>query len=189
MGRYIEPKVRISRRFGELWGFTSKLWFKKMKYILSPGQHGKKIRIGEVKNMRKIKRPSITSYYSYYLLEKQVLRYIYGLRNKQLLKYYHMAKTSKYPSEVCLLNLCEARLDVLSYKIGLGETIASSRQFVNHGHIQINRKSINIPSYLCKKGDIITIKPTSYQVVLMTYIQIVRDDIYVTRKQLEYNYN
>jgi len=148
MARYIGPRLRIVRRLGLLPGLTKKRAKHRTK---TPGQHGKII-------FTKTKRSSLSDDYRERLLEKQKIRFNYGLTEKQLISYYKEAKRRKGSTGTLLLELIEARLDCVVYRLGFASTIPAARQIVNHGHILVNNKPINIPSFICQSGDIITIK-------------------------------
>jgi len=148
MARYTGPRIRIIRRLGLLPGLTRKITKNRTK---TPGQHGKII-------FTKTKRSSLSDDYRERLLEKQKIRFNYGLTEKQLISYYKEAKRRKGSTGILLLELIEARLDCVVYRLGFASTIPAARQIVNHGHILVNNKPINIPSFICQSGDIITIK-------------------------------
>jgi len=157
MVKYIGPKLRITRRLGLLRGLTNKL----VKYkIRTPGQHGKIV-------YKKSKRLSLSDDYKQRLIEKQKLRFNYGITEKQLVSYYHQAKKKKGSTGTLLLELLEARLDCIVYRLGFAPSIPAARQLINHGHLQVNNKLVNIPSFLCESGDQISIKnnPKSLKVV------------------------
>jgi len=143
MSRYRGPKLKISRRLGDLPGLTRK---KSIKTSLA-GEHG-----------QQSKKPSE---YSLRLEEKQKLRFNYGISEKQLLKNIKIAKKVQGSTGVILLQILEMRLDNTIFRLGFAPTIPAARQLVNHGHILINNKIISICSYECKPGDIISIKPNS----------------------------
>nr|AYD72518.1 30S ribosomal protein S4 [Dasycladus sp. HV04045] len=142
MSRYRGPRLRIIRRLGKLPGLSNKLPTVKT----FPGQHG-------AATEKKKKSP-----YFIRLKEKQKLRYNYGLTEKQLVQYVKQAKKIKGSTGEILLQLLEMRLDNIIYRFGLAPTIVAARQLVSHGHILINDQKITIPSYQCKKKDIISIK-------------------------------
>ena len=148
MARYIGPRIRIIRRLGLLPGLTRKNTNTRTK---TPGQHGKIV-------FTKTKRSSLSDDYRERLFEKQKLRFNYGITEKQLVSYYKEAKRKKGSTGTLLLELLEARLDCVIYRLGFAPTIPAARQIVNHGHILVNNKVINIASFLCKEGDILTIK-------------------------------
>ena len=149
MARYTGPRVRIIRRLGLLPGLTRKNTKNRTK---TPGQHGKLV-------FTKTKqRSSLSDDYRERLLEKQKLRFNYGVSEKQLVSYYKEAKRRNGSTGTLLLELLEARLDCVIYRLGFAPTIPAARQIVNHGHILVNDKLINIPSFICQKNDVITIK-------------------------------
>lgn len=148
MARYIGPKIRIIRRLGLLPGLTRK---NIKNRGTTPGQHGKPI-------FTKSKRSSLSDDYRERLFEKQKLRFNYGITEKQLVSYYKQAKKEFGSTGNLLLQLLESRLDCIIYRLGFAPTIPSARQIVNHGHIFVNGKSVNIPSFLCQNGDEIEIK-------------------------------
>jgi small subunit ribosomal protein S4 len=148
MARYTGPKIRIIRRLGLLPGLTRKNIKNRTK---TPGQHGKVM-------FTKSKRSSLTDDYRERLLEKQKLRFNYGVTEKQLLSYYKESKRCKGSTGTLLLELLESRLDCVIHRLGFAPTIPAARQLINHRHILVNNKLINIPSFLCQKNDIITVK-------------------------------
>jgi small subunit ribosomal protein S4 len=148
MVRYLGPKIKIVRRLGLLPGLTRKSTKNRKK---TPGQHGKVIFL-------KKSRSSLSDDYRQRLLEKQKLRFNYGVSEKQLLSYYKKAKTSKGSTGGLLLEFLEARLDCIIYRLGFAPTIPAARQIVNHGHVLINNHLVNIPSFLCSIDDFIAIK-------------------------------
>jgi small subunit ribosomal protein S4 len=149
MARYTGPRVRIIRRLGLLPGLTRKNTKNRTK---TPGQHGKLV-------FTKTKqRSSLSDDYRERLLEKQKLRFNYGVSEKQLVSYYKEAKRRTGSTGTLLLELLEARLDCVIYRLGFAPTIPAARQIVNHGHILVNDKLINIPSFICQKNDVITVK-------------------------------
>jgi small subunit ribosomal protein S4 len=142
MSRYRGPRLRIVRRLGELPGLTRKTSRKENP----PGQHGSSAA------MKKI------SQYSIRLREKQKLRYNYGISEKQLINYVKKSRKSKGSSGEILLQLLEMRLDNIVFRLGMAPTVLAARQMVNHGHICVNKQSVDIPSFQCKPQDVITVK-------------------------------
>nr|YP_010198955.1 ribosomal protein S4 [Hydropuntia urvillei]UAD88404.1 ribosomal protein S4 [Hydropuntia urvillei] len=140
MSRYRGPKLRISRRLGDLPGLTRKT----SKKTAPAGEHGQQSR-----------KPSE---YSLRLEEKQKLRFNYGLSEKQLSKYIKTAKKVTGSTGLILLQILEMRLDNIIFRLGFAPTIPAARQLVNHGHILINNRKISICSYQCKPGDIIQVQ-------------------------------
>jgi small subunit ribosomal protein S4 len=147
MSRYRGPKLRITRRLGNLPGLTQK----KSKKLNKPGQHGKILGEGKKK----------TTEYGIRLEEKQKLKFNYGLTESQLYHYIKEARRRKGVTGLILLQLLEMRLDTICFSLGYAPTIAAARQLINHGHIVINDKVIDIPSFQCQPSDIIGIKPKS----------------------------
>ncbi|MGX7592495.1 30S ribosomal protein S4 [Candidatus Karelsulcia muelleri] len=146
MARYIGPKNKISRKFGCLIYGIKKKSLEKKKY--PPGQHGKK---NKQINFNK-------SNYSIQLLEKQKIKYIYGILEKQFRKIFEKASKKKGITGEILLQLCESRLDNVVYRLNFSTTRPGARQLVTHRHILVNGKIVNIPSFTLKPGDIISVK-------------------------------
>jgi small subunit ribosomal protein S4 len=120
-----------------------------------PGMHGPHLR-------RKV------SDYSIGFLEKQKVRYMYGLTEKQFRIYFEAAKRKRGVTGTTFLRLLEMRLDSVIYNFGIARSRASARQFVTHGHIRVDGKRVNIPSYICRAGEVIEIaeKSSSRQIVV-----------------------
>jgi small subunit ribosomal protein S4 len=140
MSRYRGPRVKIVRRLGPLPGLTNKTF--KSKSNVSNQISGKK----------KI------SQYRIRLEEKQKLRFHYGLTERQLLRYVYIARKTKGSTGQALLQLLEMRLDNTVFRLGMAPTIPAARQLVSHGHIAVNGKPVNIPSFGCKPNNIITVR-------------------------------
>jgi len=144
MARYTGPTTRISRRFGQpIFGATKA--FEKRTY--PPGQHGPKLR-------RKL------SEYAVGLNEKQKLRYIYGLLERQFRRVFENAKRERGVTGERFLQLLETRLDSVVYLLGFAKSRAAARQFVNHGHVRVNGHKVDIASYNVLEGDEVEIKNT-----------------------------
>lgn len=118
------------------------------KRAYGPGQHG---------NDRKRK----PSEYGVQLLEKQKLRNLYGVSERQFRRLFLIAKKDPTVTGLAFFRILESRLDNLVYRMGFSRTRAGARQLVNHGHVLVNGKKVDIPSYLCKVGDVITFKGDS----------------------------
>ena len=146
MSRYRGPKLKITRRLGSLPGLTTK----KSKKINRPGKEG----IAEDKNKK-------LTEYGIRLEEKQKLKFNYGLTESQLFRYVKEARRRKGVTGLILLQLLEMRLDTLCFTLGFAKSIVQARQLVNHGHITVNKKVINIPSFQCRLNDIISVKEKS----------------------------
>lgn len=141
-----KSRVKLIRKFGSLPLLTQKSPTHRLK---TPGQHGKII--SYIPN-----RCTIKDDYKLCLTEKQRVRLNYCLLEKSFSKYYKLALKSKETLKEALLYLLESRLDTLLVRFGFSKTILSSRQLISHKHILVNSKIINISSYACKKGDIIS---------------------------------
>jgi ribosomal protein S4, bacterial/organelle type len=151
MARYTGPSTRLSRRFNTpLFGATKA--FERRPY--PPGQHGPKLR-------RKL------SEYAVGLNEKQKLRYIYGLLERQFRKTFEIAKRERGVTGERFLQLLETRLDSVVYLLGFAKSRAAARQLVGHGHIRVNGHKVDIPSYTVQVGDEIEVRgaATSRQLV------------------------
>ena len=98
------------------------------------------------------------SEYAVQLKEKQKLKFIYGIQEKQFRKYFNMASAKKGRTGELLLQILESRLDNVIYRLGFAATRPQARQLVNHAHFEVNGKKVNIPSYLVSAGDVITIR-------------------------------
>ena len=147
MSRYRGPKLRISRRLGTLPGLTTK----KSNKINRPGKDG---------NANTDTGKKLTEY-GVRLEEKQKLKFNYGLTESQLYRYVKEARRRKGVTGLILLQLLEMRLDTICFTLGFAKSIAEARQLVNHGHITINSKVVNIPSFQCRLNDGIGIKDKS----------------------------
>ncbi|MEM7361510.1 MAG: 30S ribosomal protein S4 [Bacteroidota bacterium] len=148
MAKYRGPKSKIERKYNEpILGHGKTL--EKKNY--GPGQHGKK--------------RSRLSEYGTQLRDKQKVKYIYGLLEKQFKIYYNKAVKRIGDSGTILRQLLEQRLDNIAYRAGFGKTRRHARQLVSHKHIQVNGKTVNIASYLIKPGDIISIRPKSQKMI------------------------
>ena len=144
MSRYIGPKLKITRRLGSLPGLTKK----KSNKLNRPGKDG---------NVNSNVSTKLTEY-GIRLEEKQKLKFNYGLSESQLFKYVKEARRRQGVTGLILLQLLEMRLDTLCFTLGFAKTIAQARQLVNHGHITVNKKVVNIPSFQCRLKDIIGVK-------------------------------
>ena len=112
------------------------------------------------RNQKEVRRAK-KSEYGLQLTEKQKLRFIYGVLEKQFRKYYVMATKKPGVTGEVLLQILESRLDNVVYRLGFAKTRQQARQMVNHGHITVNGNKVNIPSYLVRVGDVIALKEAS----------------------------
>ncbi|HHW69126.1 MAG TPA: 30S ribosomal protein S4 [Tenericutes bacterium] len=151
MSRYTGPSYRKARRFGFSITETGKELLKK---AYAPGQHG-------------TKRGKKLSNYGIQLQEKQKVRFMYGLSEKQFKKTFNEASKLKGVLGEDFLKLLESRLDNLVYRTGFATTRKGARQLVNHGHITVNGKKVDIPSYRVKPGDIISVKENSKDLAII----------------------
>jgi small subunit ribosomal protein S4 len=150
--RYTGPRNRIARREGVDLGLKtpgSKSHARLLKKLnVLPGQHG-------TRGRRKVSEHGIQ------LREKQKLRYIFGVTEGQMKKYFKTASFKKGNTALYLSRFLESRLDNIIYRLGFAPTRASARQLVGHGHIKVNDKILDIPSYQVKVGDVITFSTDS----------------------------
>jgi small subunit ribosomal protein S4 len=148
MSRYTGPKNKLSRRIGEDLGLKTNA-VKTAKVIQNrPGQHG-------AKGRKKL------SNFGIQLKEKQKVKYIYGVNERQLRHLYEIATKNPTATGSALLGLLERRLDNVVYRLGWANTRAAARQVVSHNHIMVNGKKMNIPSYAVKVSDVVTVKDKS----------------------------
>ena len=151
MARYTGSINRVSRRLG----FSTLENGKELaKRPYAPGQHGNK-------------RAKKLSNYGVQLQEKQKLRFMYGLSEKQFKTTFEKAGKMKGVHGDNLFKLLESRLDNLVYRLGFSTTRRGARQLVNHGHITVNGKKVDIPSYTCKPGDVITVKDNAKDMTII----------------------
>ena len=146
MARYTGPKTRIARKFGEAI-FGEDKAFERRNY--PPGQHGLAKRRGK------------KSEYAVQLMEKQKAKYTYGILERQFRNLFEKAAAASGVTGEILLQLCEARLDNVVYRMGIAPTRRSARQFVSHRHITVNGELVNVPSYHLKPGDIVAVREKS----------------------------
>ncbi|MEO9892225.1 30S ribosomal protein S4 [Aurantibacter sp.] len=149
MARYTGPKSKIARKFGEAI-FGDDKSFEKKNY--PPGQHGNNRRRGK------------KSEYAVQLMEKQKAKYTYGILEKQFRNIFAAAKRKEGVTGEVLLQLCEARLDNVVYRMGISNSRRGARQLVSHRHITVNGELVNIPSYSLKAGDVVGVREKSKSV-------------------------
>jgi small subunit ribosomal protein S4 len=150
MARYIGPTCKLARREGtDLFLKSARRSLdSKCKLDVKPGQHGQKsgLRMSD---------------YGLQLREKQKLRRIYGILERQFRRYFAQASRGKGSTGENLLKLLESRLDNVVYRMGFGSTRAEARQLVSHGAVTVNGKRINVPSALVKAGDVVGVTEKS----------------------------
>jgi len=150
MARYTGPKTKIARKFGEAI-FGADKNFEKRNY--PPGQHGNAKRRGK------------KSEYAVQLMEKQKAKYTYGILERQFSNLFKKASASKGVTGEVLLQLCEARLDNVVYRMGVSSSRSGARQLVSHRHITVNGNIVNIPSYSLKEGDVVAVREKSKSLI------------------------
>jgi len=159
MGRYLGSSCKYCRREGMklmLKGIrceTAKCPIEKKQRNLAPGMHGW--------------RRGRASEYGVRLREKQKVKRYYGLLNDQFMKYFHKAEKMKGNTGETLLQLLERRFDNVVYKLNFAPSRKAARQLINHGHIYVNGRKVNIPDYTMKVGDKITVKKTDKSVKIV----------------------
>ncbi len=152
MARYIGPVCRLCRREGMklfLKGercYTEKCAIEKRNF--APGQHGKS-------------RKSKLAGYGVQLREKQKVKRIYGVLEDQFRRYFEQAERTRGITGETLLQLLERRLDNVAYRLGLATSRPQARQLVRHGHVTVNGRQVDIPSFSVKPGDVIAVRPGS----------------------------
>jgi len=152
MSKRVSSKYKINRRLGvNLWG-RPKSPINTRDY--GPGEHG-----------QRRKKPSD---FGLQLIAKQKLKGYYGnISEKQFRKYYQEAVRRRGDTSQNLIGILERRLDAVVYRMKFVPTVFASRQFVNHGHVKVNGKKVNIPSYMVKEGDVIEVREASRQIPMV----------------------
>jgi small subunit ribosomal protein S4 len=153
MARYIGPKSRIARKFGEAIYGPDK-YLERKNY--PPGQHGAN------------KKRKKSSEYGVQLREKMKAKYIYGLLERQFRNTFEKAMSSKGVTGEVLLQMLESRLDNTVYRLGVAPTRSAARQLVSHRHITVNGNVVNVPSCQLKPGDIIGVREKSKSLEVIT---------------------
>lgn len=146
MARYTGPSTRIARKFGEAI-FGDDKSFERRSY--PPGQHGQAKKRGK------------KSEYAIQLMEKQKAKYSYGILEKQFRNIFTKASAARGVTGEVLLQLCEARLDNVVFRMGIAPTRRAARQITSHRHITVNGELVNIPSYHLKPGDVVAVREKS----------------------------
>lgn len=144
MGHFTGPRSKIARRFGEPIFGADKVLERRPN---PPGQHGAN------------KRRKKVSEYGTQLREKQKAKAIYGMREKQFRLFFERAKaTEGFTKGDAFLALCETRLDNVAYRLGFSPTRAGARQLVTHRHVTVNGKVCNVPSYIVRPGEVVSVR-------------------------------
>lgn len=145
MARYTGPRTRLSRRFGVPLFGPSK-YLERKNY--APGQHGPRSRKKHTD-------------YALALMEKQKLRFYYGLMEKQFRGVYEKANRKRGITGEIMLQILETRLDSVVYHLGFGMSRAAARQLVSHGHVTVNGGKVDVPSFAVKVNDVVEVKDSS----------------------------
>ena len=149
MARYTGPRTKVSRRARQLLDENKAKYFDRRPY--PPGEHGR----GRIRE----------SQYQIQLREKQKLRFMYGVLEKQFRRYYKEAARQSGITGTILLVILETRLDNVVYRLGFVSDHAEGRQLVRHGHFIVNGRRVNIPSFLVRAGDTVEVREKSKKVV------------------------
>lgn len=155
MSRYTGPRSRVSRRLGvNIWGTKGETAALERRPY-PPGEHGRSRRRGNV------------SEYLLQLQEKQKARYTYGLNERQFRNVFKEAARQKGVTGENMLRFLELRLDNVVYRLGWGATRPQARQLVSHGHIDVNGRRVDIPSYRLRKDDVLSLRDKARQMVVV----------------------
>ena len=165
MARYIGPKTKIARKFGDPI-FGPDKYLQKKNY--PPGAHGVSKRRGK------------KSEYAIQLSEKQKAKYTYGILEKQFSNLFKEALRRKGVTGENLLQMCEMRLDNIVFRLGIAPTRRAARQLVTHNHITVNGKNISIPSYALKVGDLVSVRERSKS------LEVISNSISNHRNQMDW---
>ncbi|MEO8581305.1 MAG: 30S ribosomal protein S4 [Patescibacteria group bacterium] len=155
--RYTGPKNKLARRIGEDLGLKTNPLKVAKRLAIAPGMHGKK----QKKKM---------SDYGIQLKEKQKVKYIYGLSEKQMRKMYDTATKTPTATGSAMLRLLERRLDNVLFRMKFAPTRASARQLVNHGHVKVNQRKMTIPSYLVSIDDLVELKASGSSIPAVSQV-------------------
>lgn len=155
MSRHIGPKNKLARKIGENLGLKQNPLKVAKRIGLRPGMHGKKMQ-------RKL------SSYAVQLKEKQKVRFMYGVTEKQLRKLYQIATKTPSATGTALLRLLERRLDNVLFRMRFAPTRAAARQIINHGHVVVNGKKMSVPSYQVDVDDVVEMDSSAQKI---PYIQ------------------
>ena len=163
MARYTGPRARVSRRLGvNIWGTAGENRAMDRRPY-PPGEHGRTRRRGQA------------SEYLIQLQEKQKARFTYGLSEKQFRNLFEEASKRKGVTGELMLQLLELRLDNCVYRAGFAATRPQARQFVSHGHVNVNGKRVNVPSYRVRPGDVISLRDKTKEMIVVQWNRDVLD--------------
>ena len=157
MSRYTGPRARVSRRLGTNIFGTKGETIALDKRPYPPGEHGR------------TRRRTNQSEYLLQLQEKQKARFSYGLTEKQFRRTYEEANRREGVTGENMLRFLELRLDNVVYRAGLAATRPQARQMVNHGHLDVNGRRVDIPSFRVRKGDVISLRPKARDMVVVRW--------------------
>ena len=157
MARYTGPRARVSRRLGTNIFGTKGETIALDKRPYPPGDHGR------------TRRRSNQSEYLLQLQEKQKARFTYGLSEKQFRRIYDEANRRDGVTGENMLQYLELRLDNVVYRAGMAATRPQARQMVSHGHLDVNGRRVNVPSYRVRKGDVVSLRPKSRDMVVVRW--------------------
>jgi small subunit ribosomal protein S4 len=149
MARYTGPRTKVSRRARQLLDENKAVYFDRRPY--PPGEHGR----GRIRE----------SQFQVQLREKQKLKFMYGVLEKQFRRYYKEASRQHGITGTNLLVILESRLDNVVYRAGLARTRPQARQIANHGHLLVNGRKVDIPSYQVRPGDVVTVRERSQDIL------------------------
>ena len=173
MAKFIGSKGKLVRKFGENVFGNPKFDKLLNRKAYAPGQHGQSRR-------RRL------SNYGLQLQEKQKIKYMYGLLEKQFRNTFKKADGMKGETGTVMLQLLESRLDNVVYRMGFAPTRPAARQLVNHGHFQVNEKSVNIPSFSVKPGDVIKVRDRSNKMdIILNSMKRIKGDLELSWLELD----
>jgi small subunit ribosomal protein S4 len=173
--KYTGPKVKLSRKLGL--NLTPKAQKYTAKKPYPPGAHGK------------LKRRGKMSDYARQLLEKQKLRFQYNVSERQMVNYFKKASRFTGNTGDILLQLLESRLDALVYRAGFAPTIYAARQLVTHGHILVNGKRVNVPSYNVRPNSVVSVKESSRKIpMIMDSLRLVQPPPYIDLVKADFTF-
>jgi small subunit ribosomal protein S4 len=173
VAKFLGPKGKLVRKFGENIFGNPKFDRILNRKPYAPGQHGQS-------------RRQRLSNYGIQLREKQKIKFMYGLMERQFRNYFKKADQMKGETGTNLLQLLERRLDNVVFRLGFAPTRAAARQLINHRHFLVNGRSVNIPSYSVKPGDVIQVRPKSRRLdIILNSMKRIKGDIDIPWLELD----